>query len=143
MDCPFCNSEKTGAMIIVENEYAKAFPTNIPIVPGHTLVVPKRHVESVVELERTELLAIFELVSILQKGMIRTFGAHGFNGAFNQGEKAGQAVPHFHLHLVPRKPGDTGIVDYDPRKFLYRPGSREISPNEELLAVAEQIRKAL
>jgi diadenosine tetraphosphate (Ap4A) HIT family hydrolase len=56
---------------------------------------------------------------------------------------AGQSVPHFHLHIVPRKQGDEGITEYEPRKFLYRPGSRETTPEEELRAVAEQIKKAI
>lgn len=56
---------------------------------------------------------------------------------------AGQTVPHFHLHIVPRKQGDAGILEYEPRKFLYRPGSREEGPEAELQSVAAQIRAVL
>lgn len=59
------------------------------------------------------------------------------------GENAGQTVPHFHLHVVPRKSGDSGILQYEPRVFLYRPGSRAISPSEELHQTAENIRNNL
>lgn len=69
--------------------------------------------------------------------------AEGFNFAWNMGEEAGQSVPHFHLHVVPRKPGDTGILEYEPRKFLYRPGSRAVSPEEELQALARLVRNFL
>ena len=75
--------------------------------------------------------------------MKKTFSAEGFNYAWNEGEIGGQAVPHFHLHMLPRKKGDTGIHEYDPRKFLYRPGSREISPDEELDAVVKEIKRHL
>lgn len=59
------------------------------------------------------------------------------------GENAGQTVPHFHLHIVPRKSGDAGILEYEPRVFLYRPGTRAISPSEELQQTAELIKNNL
>ncbi len=69
--------------------------------------------------------------------------AEGFNLAWNEGKIAGQNVSHFHLHVVPRKIGDAGITEYEPRKFLYRSGSREESPDTELLAVANLIRSSI
>ena len=67
----------------------------------------------------------------------------GFNFAWNDGPIAGQSVPHFHLHVLPRKQGDTGITEYEPRQFLYRPGSREASPEAELAAIAKMIQEHL
>ena len=61
----------------------------------------------------------------------------------NEGISAGQDVPHVHLHMVPRKKGDAGIYEYEPRKFLYRPGSREKTPEDELKKIVEQIQKSL
>jgi diadenosine tetraphosphate (Ap4A) HIT family hydrolase len=95
------------------------------------------------ELTSEEREAIFELAKILKTALKKVFGATGFNQAWNEGIDAGQSVPHFHLHLVPRKEGDTGITGYDPRKFLYRPGSREKTPDSELSAVVEFIKKSL
>ena len=53
---------------------------------------------------------------------------------------AGQTVPHFHLHILPRKKGDTGITQYEPRIFLYRPGTRATLPQEELASLASLLR---
>ena len=125
---------------IAENKTAWAFLTNIPITPGHALISPKRVVETMEELTEKEILDIFALAAAVKKALMKTFGAEGFNLAWNEGSKYGQSVPHFHLHIVPRTPGDEGITEYEPRKFLYRPGSREDSPEAELAAVAAKIR---
>ena len=90
-----------------------------------------------------EITAIFALRAELKTALTKTFGATGFNYAWNEGKLAGQSVPHFHLHILPRSEGDTGITEYEPRQFLYRPGSREDSPEAELKAIASLIQKHL
>ncbi len=124
-----------------ENETAWAFLTNIPITPGHSLVSPKRVVETMDELTEKEILDIWDLITSVKVALRKTFGAEGFNIAWNEGKDYGQSVPHLHIHIVPRTPNDDGISEYEPRKFLYRPGSREDSPEAELVAVANKIRK--
>ena len=129
--------------IILMTDYTIAFPTNIPIVPGHVLLCPRRIVakfEDLTSLEREEL---FDLMAQLKIALTKAFQAEGFNIAWNEGEIAGQTVPHVHVHIVPRKSGDEGVVDYEPRQFLYRPGSREISPAQELQKVSQYIAEHL
>jgi diadenosine tetraphosphate (Ap4A) HIT family hydrolase len=144
MACPFCTKlEIRERLIVAEDKLAWAFPTNIPIVPGHTLIVPTRCVASFAEMTDEERAAIFRLMARIQAALRTTVGATGFNIAWNDGEIAGQSVPHFHLHIVPRYAGDTGITEYEPRKFLYRPGNRAESPEEELRQMAERLRACL
>lgn len=143
MHCAFCGNPEVADRIVIENDLAFAFPTNIPITPGHMLVSPKRHVEFYEDLTPEERVAIADLQNKLLKALKASLSAEGFNFAWNHGTMAGQGVPHFHLHIVPRKEGDAGIYQYDPRVFLYRPGSRETSPNEELEAVVNLVRAAL
>lgn len=143
MGCAFCDQEEVRIRIITENSHAKAFPTYIPIMPGHTLVVPKRHVGTIAELTDEERSAVFDLVEVIKGALRKSFRAQGFNHAWNEAAVAGQSVPHFHVHIVPRFEGDTGITQYEPRDFLYRPGSREPSPESELRAVADAVRGAL
>ncbi|MBU6321134.1 MAG: HIT family protein [Patescibacteria group bacterium] len=138
-ECPFCTRADIRERAIVENDLAWAFPTNIPITPGHTLVVPKRCVATLAELTPEERLAILDMTVEIQEALKSAFGAEGFNVAWNHGGIGGQSVPHFHLHIVPRRAGDEGITEYEPRKFLYRPGSREESPQAELAAVAKLV----
>lgn len=139
----FIESREIQNRIIASNELAFAFPTNIPITPGHVLICPKRVVRTVYELTTEEISKMFELMRTLRGAIQTTFGVTGFNYAWNEGGAAGQSVPHVHIHMVPRKDGDTGITEYEPRKFLYRPDSREASPEAELLKVAELIRSAI
>jgi histidine triad (HIT) family protein len=143
MDCPYCTSPDIKSRKIVENELALAFPGNMPIVPGHTLVIPKRHEAKYENLTKEEKEAIEDLRIKLMHALNKTFGTGGFNFAWNDGSLAGQSVPHFHLHIVPRKVGDTGIYEYEPRRFLYRPGERATSSEEELQEVSRLIRENL
>lgn len=141
--CVYCTKPEIKARTIVKNELAFAFPTYIPITPGHTLICPIRCVATVDELTVDELLAIFDLRKKLRQALTKVFDIDGFNYAWNEGDSAGQNVPHFHLHMVPRKKGDAGIYEYDPREFLYRPGSREKTPEDELEKIVTQIQKFL
>jgi diadenosine tetraphosphate (Ap4A) HIT family hydrolase len=129
--------------VVAENQLAFAFLSHMPIVPGHVLIVPIRIVESSEELTLDEWQAILELKTLVCGALKKAFDAEGFNFAWNMGENAGQSVPHFHLHVLPRKKGDAGILQYEPRVFLYRPGTRAISPMEELEQVAEMIKDCI
>lgn len=123
-----------------ENDLAFAFLTKQPITPGHSLIAPKRVVDKFSDLTNEEQLAIFDLAKKVRLKLEGVFNARGFNYAWNEGEEYGQSVPHFHLHIVPRNKQDSGISEYEPRQFLYRPGSREDSPESELKVIAESLR---
>lgn len=122
---------------------AFSFLTYTPIGPGHLLICPFRIVSSSEDLTIEEWKAIMQLKSSLCHVLKQAFDAEGFNFAWNEGENAGQSVFHFHLHVVPRKKGDAGILQYEPRFFLYRPGSRAVSPDHELHEIAELIKSFL
>lgn len=141
IDCVYCNSPEIKGRTIFRNDLVWAFPTNIPITPGHILISPIRHVRTFEELTDGERDALFILAIKMKTALRSLFGAEGFHHVWNENEVGGQSVPHFHLHIVPRRNGDAGITEYEPRKFLYRPGSRESTPEEELRVVAEQIKE--
>ena len=142
-NCSFCTRPEIQERIIIKNKFAFAFPTNIPITPGHTLVASVRCVSSFDDLTRGEVRALFLMRKRIVNALKRSFYAEGFHFAWNEGKVAGQNVSHFHLHIVPRKKGDAGITEYEPRRFLYRPGSREPSPEKELQAIAKHVRDSL
>lgn len=136
--CVFCSVPEIKERTIIENELAWAFPTNIPITEGHVLISPKRCSKKLEDLTQEEKLAVLNLAEKVMGALRSAYGAEGFNCAWNQEKLAGQSVPHFHLHVIPRKEGDTGLLGYDPRSMLYRTGDRE-PVDEARLAEAQQL----
>ncbi len=136
----FLEDPTVAHRLIAENKLAFSFLGKMPIVPGHALVCPKRMVAKSKDLTPEEWQDILDLKDLICLKLNGVFQVDGFNFAWNEGELAGQSVAHFHLHILPRKEGDAGIVQYEPRVFLYRPGTRASSPQEELASLARILR---
>lgn len=102
--CPFCDLH--AREILVENELAVAFPDGFPVNPGHTLIVPRRHVATWFDATREEQLAILDLADRVKAGLDSERRPDGYNLGLNCGEAAGQTVAHLHLHVIPRFRGD-------------------------------------
>lgn len=107
--CPFCTLHEK--QVLVANEHAVAFYDGFPVTPGHTLIVPRRHIASFFEATGDELAAMFELAARMRGLLMEERRPDGFNLGVNDGAAAGQTVMHLHLHLIPRYAGDTE----DPR----------------------------
>ena len=82
-----------------------------PVSPGHTLVIPRRHIGSFFELSDAERTCMVELLAQAKAELDLSFQPDGFNIGINDGAAAGQTVQHLHLHLIPRYLGDVP----DPR----------------------------
>lgn len=102
--CPFCSlSEKR---VLGQNAHALWIRDGFPISPGHSLVIPKRHVGSFFDISSLERAALLELLDQAQTAAVAEFHPDGFNIGINDGAAAGQTVPHLHIHLIPRFLGD-------------------------------------
>ena len=108
-DCPFCDLEiSTTERIVEQNDLALCVRDMYPVANGHSLIIPKRHVIDYFELNEAELLCIHRLVISQSSELMKLDGAiKGFNIGVNCGIVAGQSVWHCHIHLIPRKEGDT------------------------------------
>eukprot|EP00285_Hemiselmis_virescens_P001441 CAMPEP_0173411668 /NCGR_PEP_ID=MMETSP1356-20130122/77623_1 /TAXON_ID=77927 ORGANISM="Hemiselmis virescens, Strain PCC157" /NCGR_SAMPLE_ID=MMETSP1356 /ASSEMBLY_ACC=CAM_ASM_000847 /LENGTH=195 /DNA_ID=CAMNT_0014373457 /DNA_START=79 /DNA_END=663 /DNA_ORIENTATION=- len=82
-----------------------------PILPGHVLISPTRVVSRVADLTDEELCELWRAARHTAVAMERHLGAEGLNMAIQDGEAAGQSVPHVHVHLIPRKGGDLARND--------------------------------
>ncbi len=141
--CVFCSLPEIQNREVVGNDLAWAFPTNIPITEGHMLISPRFCKKDLLNLSEEERSAIFSLADVIMRALKIAYGAEGFNCVWNEGKLAGQSVPHFHLHILPRKEGDSGLLGYDPRSMLYRTGDREPSPESFLLETRDRVRNSI
>ncbi|GAB7363008.1 hypothetical protein MBLNU230_g3302t1 [Neophaeotheca triangularis] len=82
-----------------------------PLLPGHILVCPHRVTASLTSLSAPEIADLFTTVTKIQRTLQRLYKAEAFNVAVQDGEAAGQSVPHVHCHVIPRVRGDPGEGD--------------------------------
>jgi len=108
-ECPFCSLPQDR--VIDSNELGLVIRDGFPISPGHTLIIPKRHVGSFFEITKAERDTLLELLDEAKKVIDRELKPTGFNIGINDGPAAGQTVPHLHIHLIPRFKDD----QEDPR----------------------------
>lgn len=125
-DCSFCaiaNEEQDA--VVVENDGVFAIYDKYPVNPGHTLLIPKRHVLNVFELTPEEWLSLHRLLAVAKAELDVRYQPSGFNIGINWGVTAGQTVPHLHVHLIPRFEGDVpnprgGIRNFKPPVVPYQ-----------------------
>lgn len=91
---------------IYEDESALAFLDIMPVNPGHTLVIPKKHYENIEAIPEEELADLIKVVKKVGLALKNGFGAKGYNLTENNDPIAGQIIPHLHFHLIPRVEGD-------------------------------------
>lgn len=121
-DCPFCAPEPERVLRTSPN--ARALTDLFPIAEGHALVVPRAHVESLFDLPADEQAEVWEMVRTVRADLDAELEPDGFTIGVNDGEAAGQTVPHAHIHVIPRHRGDVpdpsgGIRNVIPGKARY------------------------
>ena len=131
MTCVFCGivQGKIPAHIILDRDNVMAFLDINPVAPGHTLVIPKKHYENLLEIPKEILAELFEAVKVVSKALIN-YGYEGVNVLSNVGPAAGQVIMHAHVHVIPRKTGDG----------LFKRPSVSRAPDEELARIAKELR---
>jgi diadenosine tetraphosphate (Ap4A) HIT family hydrolase len=97
--CQFCNSQET---VLVRNDHAFAISDKNPISPGHSLIVSRRHVATIFDLDAEEYAGCFALLRDLKDVVAKEWNPQSFNIVVNCGSESGQTVFHAHVHLVPR-----------------------------------------
>jgi histidine triad (HIT) family protein len=118
MLCIFCKiiNKEIPANFVYENDKVAAFLDIAPVNPGHTLVVPKKHVEYILDAEDGILQELILATKKIARAVCESLGYKGFNLGVNNGHAAGQIVPHLHFHIMPRKVGD-GLRLWPQRKY--------------------------
>ncbi len=102
--CPFCTLPPER--IVAANAVGWVVRDAYPVSPGHTLIIPRRHMGSFFELSADERLGLLALLDQARAELLASHAPQGFNIGINDGPAAGQTVPHLHIHLMPRYSGD-------------------------------------
>jgi ATP adenylyltransferase len=123
-DCPFCGEGVEGG-IIKEHGTAIAIRDRYPVTEDHTLVLPRRHTPDFFTMMPQERRDAEALILWLKEDILETdHSVVGFNIGVNCGEPAGQTIMHAHVHLIPRRLGDTpnprgGVRGVIPDRMAY------------------------
>lgn len=125
MDCLFCKiiGKEIPAEIIYEDDKTVAILDINPRAPGHTMVLPKFHSETILDFPENEIeslfLAVKKITQMIQEGL----NPEGFTIGINHGKISGQVVDHLHIHVIPRFKNDEGssihsVVSNPPKESL-------------------------
>ena len=139
-DCPFC-AATVAEISFIESPHFRGVVNIAPILAGHSLIIPKRHVESLLALNDDEVVEMVQLSRRAATLLMRIFAADGFDWTIQESKAAGQSVAHMHLHLIPRTHGDlpdpgdwyARLIDYQDRPHL---------PHAEMARIAQRLRDA-
>ncbi len=116
-DCIFCKilKKEIPAKIVFENESNIAFLDNHPISKGHTIIVPKKHYQNLEDIPEEILCETLKTVKNVAKLLRSKLKIEGYNILQNNFEAAGQAIRHFHVHIIPRNQKDKKFEVKIPR----------------------------
>lgn len=107
--CVFC--ALPANRLVQSNATAIAIRDAYPVSPGHSLIIPKRHIGSFFEVSSVERADLMALLASMRALLNAELNPEAYNIGINDGPQAGQTVPHMHMHLIPQFVGDVA----DPR----------------------------
>src|SRR3954463_590225 len=134
-DCLFCKiaRHELPALVVDEDQSTMTFLDHRPVFPGHALVIPRDHYDTMLELPPDQLAAVFGKAQAIARAVELGLGADGTFVATNN--RVSQSVPHVHVHVVPRRKKDGLRGFFWPRQ--------KYASDEEAERVRMSIRDAL
>jgi bis(5'-adenosyl)-triphosphatase len=134
--CPFCSSSVQD-QIFHESGKMMAVYNIAPILPGHSLIIPRRHVVSINELNDEEMTEFFSFTRQVTQLLLHVFESEGFDWSLQESEAAGQSIAHLHLHIIPRKTGDLkrpgdwyALLQQNSQELIDSPGRKQLASDE-------------
>ncbi|MFO7697783.1 MAG: HIT domain-containing protein [Anaerolineae bacterium] len=139
-DCSFCDGAIAGATF-AETDHLRALYNLAPMLPGHCLIVPKRHVAHLCDLTAAESAELLHFAARIAAVVMRVYGCTGYDLSLQEGTVAGQTLEHLHLHIIPRREGDLSGKNWHSR--LLDSASRIRLSAEEMAIEVTRLRQAL
>lgn len=114
MSCIFCKiiNKEIPSSVVYENEYVVAILDLSQANEGHTLVMPKKHFDNILQMDDVNYQELMKAVHIVSKAIDKAFKPEGINIINNCKEAAGQTVMHTHVHIIPRYKNDSIKMEY-------------------------------
>lgn len=140
-DCIFCRiaTGDLNAAIVFEDDSSLAFLDHRPLFPGHCLLVPKQHVETLADLPAKLVGPYFENAQLLSRAVESALNAQGTFVAMNN--RVSQSVPHLHVHIVPRSKGD-GLKGFFWPRHKYTDDAHMRHVQQAIISAIAKLRKA-
>ena len=108
MECKFCRiiNGDLPSFKIYEDEHTLVFMDIAKDVDGHILAIPKKHINCIFDCDEENIIRLMMTVKKVANHLVENCGYDGVNLLNASDESAGQSVPHFHIHIIPRKNND-------------------------------------
>ncbi len=104
-NCPFCNAAIQNAVFAASDNFYAVYNIS-PILPGHSMVIPKSHIPALLEMDDQLLAEMMTFSKKITRFLNEYFQTTGFDWSLQEGEEAGQSIRHVHLHIIPRRTND-------------------------------------
>lgn len=106
--CPFCSKNLEHELLVFESKRSFIRSNKFPYAAGHLLIIPKRHVNQVIDLTSVETKELFSLINLSVYMLDQYMKPEGYNIGCSIGRIAGESIQHLHFHVLPRYKGDVG-----------------------------------
>lgn len=106
MLCLFCDIKNDENIQIASSQNFVAIYDENPVTKGHSLIFPKKHIESFFDLSKHEIIEIYDLIKQVKGLTDKKYQPDAYNIGINDGQAAGRTIHHLHFHLIPRYAGD-------------------------------------
>jgi bis(5'-adenosyl)-triphosphatase len=146
MNCPFCRLNSKNQAFITSQNFMAVYDIS-PMLPGHTLIIPFEHIESLHDLAEDKLAEFFQFSRMVTKGLCEFLDTDAFDWSIQEKEEAGQSVSHLHLHIIPRTKNDLpNASDWYPllmehnKQTIIDSAQRPRFTETEFLEITEKLR---
>jgi bis(5'-adenosyl)-triphosphatase len=146
MSCPFCDPKIKECVFLESGNFIAVY--NIaPVLPGHSLVIPRDHITSFIELSPQQRTEFLETTTQAVRILLKAFHTDAFDLSVQEKPEAGQTIEHLHLHIVPRlkgdmpRPGDWYPVIHKSDRMIIENGDRNRLPDDDIRKIVEKLKE--